>query len=70
MKSALQPGIEHELTFTITSAKRVPALYPESIEFQAMPDVFATGYMKHIAPHDGRDLAAAFRVNPSSAGPP
>ncbi|KJS30670.1 MAG: thioesterase [Desulfatitalea sp. BRH_c12] len=45
MKETLQPGIEHELTFTITETKTVPALYPESNEFQAMPDVFATGYM-------------------------
>jgi fluoroacetyl-CoA thioesterase len=45
MKDTLQPGIGHELTFTITETKTVPALYPESSEFQAMPDVFATGYM-------------------------
>jgi len=45
MKDTLQPGIEHEFTFTITEAKTVPVLYPESSEFQIMPDVFATGYM-------------------------
>ena len=45
MKETLQPGIEHQFTITITEAKTVPALYPESSEFQAMPDVFATGYM-------------------------
>ena len=45
MKAALQPGIEHEFTFPITGAKTVPALYPEAGEFQAMPDVFATGFM-------------------------
>jgi fluoroacetyl-CoA thioesterase len=45
MKDALQPGIEHAFAFTITEAKTVPALYPESGEFQDMPDVFATGYM-------------------------
>ena len=45
MKKALQPGIEHEFTFAITEAKVVSALYPESSEFKAMPDVFATGYM-------------------------
>ena len=45
MKDTLQPGIEHEFTFTITEAKTVPALYPESSEFQVMPEVFATGYM-------------------------
>ena len=45
MKDTLQPGIAHEFSFVITEAKTVPALYPESSEFQNMPDVFATGYM-------------------------
>lgn len=45
MKDTLEPGIEHEFSFAITEAKTVPALYPESSEFQDMPDVFATGYM-------------------------
>jgi fluoroacetyl-CoA thioesterase len=45
MKAALQPGIKHEFTFRISGAKTVPALYPESGEFLAMPEVFATGYM-------------------------
>jgi fluoroacetyl-CoA thioesterase len=45
MKKTLQPGIEHQFTFTITESKTVPSLYPESSEFQAMPEVFATGYM-------------------------
>jgi fluoroacetyl-CoA thioesterase len=45
MKDTLQPGIEHEFTFTITKAQTVPALYPEASEFQVMPEVFATGYM-------------------------
>lgn len=45
MKNSLQPGIEHRFTFTIDESKTVPALFPESSEFQEMPDVFATGYM-------------------------
>ncbi len=45
MKNSLQPGIEHEFTFTIPDSKTVPALYPEAKEFQSMPHVFATGYM-------------------------
>lgn len=45
MRETLQPGIEHKLGFTITESKTVPALYPEASEFQAMPYVFATGYM-------------------------
>jgi fluoroacetyl-CoA thioesterase len=45
MKESLTPGIEHEFRFRVTDAKTVPALYPEAAEFQAMPNVFATGFM-------------------------
>ena len=45
MKKTLQPGVEHTFSFIINKSKTVPALYPESDEFQAMPDVFATGFM-------------------------
>ncbi|CAG0985283.1 Fluoroacetyl-CoA thioesterase [Burkholderiales bacterium] len=45
MKESLKPGLEHELRFVVTASKTVPALYPESPDFQAMPAVFATGYL-------------------------
>ncbi len=45
MKDTLKPGIESELSFRIPESKTVPALYPESAEFQAMPGVFATGFL-------------------------
>ncbi len=45
MKDTLQPGIEHTFTFSIDESKLVSNLYPESDAFQAMPKVFATGYM-------------------------
>ena len=45
MKASLQPGIVHEFRFPITEAKTVPSLYPEAGELQAMPKVFATGFM-------------------------
>ena len=45
MKASLMPGIEHEFRFRVTDAKTVPALYPESDEFVAMPEVFATGFL-------------------------
>lgn len=45
MKAGLKPGLEHELKFTVTDSKTVPALYPESQSFVAMPAVFATGFM-------------------------
>lgn len=45
MKDTLKPGIEYTHKFTIPPTKTVPSLYPESEEFLAMPEVFATGYM-------------------------
>ncbi len=45
MKDSLQPGITHEFRFRVPESKTVPALYPESPEFQAMPRVFATGFL-------------------------
>jgi len=45
MKDTLKPGIESGFTFRIPESKTVPALYPESAEFQEMPEVFATGFL-------------------------
>jgi fluoroacetyl-CoA thioesterase len=45
MKDGLRPGLEHELSFTVTDNKTVPALYPELPSFVDMPSVFATGFM-------------------------
>ncbi len=45
MKKTLKPGIKYELKFMVPPSKTVPSLYPESKEFAAMPEVFATGYL-------------------------
>jgi fluoroacetyl-CoA thioesterase len=45
MKESLKPGIRYEHKFVIPKSKTVPALYPESEEFSAMPEVFATGFL-------------------------
>ena len=45
MKEGLQPGLEHEMRYTVAADKTVPRLYPESASFQEMPQVFATGFM-------------------------
>jgi fluoroacetyl-CoA thioesterase len=45
LKDTLKPGISYEHKFLIPKSKTVPALYPESPEFVAMPEVFATGYL-------------------------
>lgn len=43
--STLAPGLRHMFSFTVPETKTVPALYPEAGDFQAMPKVFATGFM-------------------------
>jgi fluoroacetyl-CoA thioesterase len=45
LQDALKPGIEHPFSFRIPANKTVPARYPESPEFQEIPEVFATGFM-------------------------
>ncbi len=45
MKDTLKPGIEHTFRFRVPETKTVPALYPESPEFQEMPKVLATGFL-------------------------
>lgn len=45
MKETLKPGIRYEHRFMVPPSKTVPALYPESDEFVAMPEVFATGFL-------------------------
>ena len=45
MKDTLKAGLEYEFRYRVPENKTVPALYPEASEFQAMPRVFATGYM-------------------------
>lgn len=45
MKDSLKPGIRYEHRFVVPTSKTVPSLYPESEEFMAMPEVFATGFL-------------------------
>jgi fluoroacetyl-CoA thioesterase len=83
MKETLKPGIEHQFRFRVTDAKTVPALYPESPEFQAMPQVFATGFMvgliewaciQAIQPHlewpEEQTVGTQINVSHSAATPP
>jgi fluoroacetyl-CoA thioesterase len=82
MRPTLTPGLTHELRFTVPVTKTVPHLYPESPEFAAMPEVFATGFMvgfvewaciQAIAPHlDEGELSLGTHVDLShvAATPP
>ncbi len=45
MKDSLKPGMTFEFKFKVPENKTVAHLYPEAREFQAMPKVFATGFL-------------------------
>ena len=82
MKATLAPGLTHELRFIVPASKTVPHLYPESPEFAAMPEVFATGFtvgliewacIRAIAPHlDPGEISLGTHVDlsHSAATPP
>jgi len=83
MKASLQPGIKYQHRFVIPKSKTVPALYPESEEFAAMPEVFATGFLvgflewaciKAINPHldwpREQSLGTHIDVSHEAATPP
>ena len=48
MKETLQPGVQFSLRFPVPVSRTVPHLLPEAEEFQAMPEVLASGYMVGI----------------------
>ncbi len=45
MQDSLQPGLQFSFQFRVPDNKTVPHLLPESPEFQAMPQVLASGFM-------------------------
>jgi len=45
MKPTLKAGARHRFAYAVPESKTVPFLYPEAPGFQAMPKVFATGFM-------------------------
>ena len=83
MKDTLKPGIEYVHNFKVPENKTVPFLYPESEEFLAMPEVFATGYLvgflewaciKAINPHinwpEEQTLGTHIDISHIAATPP
>ena len=83
MKASLKPGLEHTFTFVVPEDKIVPALYPESPEFQKMPHVFATGFLvglfewtciMALNPHldwpDEQSVGTKIEIDHTAATPP
>ncbi len=82
MKPTLKAGLKHRFAYKVPDNKTVPHLYPEVADFQAMPRVFATGYMvglmewacmqlmaPHLDPGEG-SLGVHIDVNHTAATPP
>ncbi len=83
MKDTLKPGIEHTFRFRVPESKTVRALYPESSEFQEMPEVLATGFLvgllewtciQAVNPHlnwpEEQTVGIAIQVDHTAATPP
>jgi fluoroacetyl-CoA thioesterase len=83
MKDTLKPGIKYVHKFIVPASKTVPELYPESAEFMAMPEVFATGFLvgflewaciKAINPHldwpEEQTVGIHINVSHEAATPP
>ena len=45
MRASLEPGVKARFSYPVPVEKTVPHIYRESEEMQAMPEVFATGFM-------------------------
>jgi fluoroacetyl-CoA thioesterase len=80
MRDTLRAGLRHTFTYRVPESKLVPALYPEAREFQAMPRVFATGFLiglvewtciQAVNPHLDwpREQTVGTRVEVSHAAP-
>jgi fluoroacetyl-CoA thioesterase len=82
MKPTLRPGLTHRFVYRVPENKTVPHLYPEVADFQAMPRVFATGYMvglmewacmqlmaPHLDPGEG-SLGVKIDTDHTAATPP
>ena len=82
MMATLQRGSKHRFRYQVPATKTVPHLYPEVPDFQAMPEVFATGFMvglmewtcmQLLAPHldaGERSLGVHIDVSHTAATPP
>jgi fluoroacetyl-CoA thioesterase len=82
MKPTLKAGLTHRFAYRVPHNKTVPHLYPEVADFQAMPEVFATGFMvglmewtcmqllaPHLDPGEG-SVGVHIDVSHTAATPP
>jgi fluoroacetyl-CoA thioesterase len=80
MRDTLRAGLRHTFTYRVPATKLVPTLFPDAAEFQAMPRVFATGYLvglvewtciQAVNPHLDwpREQTVGTRIDVSHAAP-
>jgi fluoroacetyl-CoA thioesterase len=83
MKDTLQPGLGFRFSFPVPANRTVPHLLPESPEFQAMPEVLASGFMvgliewaciQAVNPHldwpREQTVGVGFQLSHTAATPP
>ena len=83
MKDVLKPGMTFEFKYIVPEDKTVPHLFPDIAEGQAMPKVFATGYLvglfefaciKAINPHIDwpreQTVGISIQIDHTAATPP
>lgn len=83
MKDTLQPGVGFRFSFPVPATRTVPHLLPESPEFQAMPEVLASGFMvgliewaciQAVNPHldwpREQTVGVGFQLSHTAATPP
>jgi fluoroacetyl-CoA thioesterase len=82
MRDSLRIGDVFTWHYQVPAGKTVPHLYPESEEFQLMPEIFATGFLvgllewcciealrPHLEPHEG-SLGTFISTTHSAPTPP
>ena len=82
-KEPLKPGMTFEFKYKVPEDKTVPHLFPDIAEAQAMPEVFATGFLvglfefaciKAINPHidwpEEQSVGISVNLNHLAATPP
>ncbi len=83
MQETLQPGLHFSFSFPVPANRTVPHLLPESPEFQAMPEVLASGFMvglvewaciQAVNPHldwpREQTVGVGFQLSHTAATPP
>lgn len=83
MKPTLTVGLTHQISYVVPTSKTVPHVFEDSVEFAAMPEVFATAFLvglleraciEALLPHldwpTEQTVGSAINVTHTAATPP